>query len=27
VQDKIDPKGSWKGGSIAGRQSTAEASA
>jgi 5-oxoprolinase (ATP-hydrolysing) len=27
VQNKVDPKGSWKGGSIAERQSTAEASA
>ncbi|CBX95850.1 predicted protein [Plenodomus lingam JN3] len=24
--DKVDPRGAWKGGSIAGRQSTAEAS-
>lgn len=27
VEDKKDPRGAWKGGSIAGRQSTAEASA
>ena len=27
LQDKKDPKQSWKGGSVAGRQSTAEASA
>lgn len=27
VQDKKDPRAGWKGGSVAGRQSTAEASA